>query len=202
MTERRPKRQSLVSILVLVDVSPEVHHCKYLHERSVFQSLFSWMFRPKMPGSSDQLELTTGFNPCSRGCFARSPRGHDDRKMSHPVRVSILVLVDVSPEAGACSMSIADFYGFQSLFSWMFRPKTESRRLRRSSSNVSILVLVDVSPEAPHLHRAGTVVVSFNPCSRGVSPEDRCHCTSITDMMCFNPCSRGCFARSSSAQIW
>ena len=109
-----------------------------------FQSLFSWMFRPKSPFPPPTTFLR-GFNPCSRGCFARRQamtrqashtqrcfnpcsRGCFARRPSHPSSrpagiVSILVLVDVSPE---------DFI--------IFIP-------RRSYLSVSILVLVDVSPE-------------------------------------------------------
>ena len=109
-----------------------------------FQSLFSWMFRPKYPRIAISC-LFCGFNPCSRGCFAR--RQVSCRSLGH-LHVSILVLVDVSPEAcqmtwpgsfpwcfNPCSRGCFARRGvflaegphpgwFQSLFSWMFRPKS------------------------------------------------------------------------------
>ena len=108
-----------------------------------FQSLFSWMFRPKYPRIAISC-LFCGFNPCSRGCFAR--RQVSCRSLGH-LHVSILVLVDVSPEAcqmtwpgsfpwcfNPCSRGCFARRGvflaegphpgwFQSLFSWMFRSK-------------------------------------------------------------------------------
>ena len=164
----RAERPAMVSILVLVDVSPEVRRTELnsgllwgfnpcsrgCFARSLrvvvipdhdtqFQSLFSWMFRPKYPRIAISC-LFCGFNPCSRGCFAR--RQVSCRSLGH-LHVSILVLVDVSPEAcqmtwpgsfpwcfNPCSRGCFARRGvflaegphpgwFQSLFSWMFRPK-------------------------------------------------------------------------------
>ena len=131
----------MVSILVLVDVSPEGSQ---------------WLLHVRI----------SSFNPCSRGCFARSWYCAGFR--IH-VAVSILVLVDVSPEVcqgESCPLTSSCFnpcsrgcfarsagdrrislaMRFQSLFSWMFRPKTTATP-DQVRVYVSILVLVDVSPE-------------------------------------------------------
>ena len=110
--------QSGVSILVLVDVSLEVYIIICKNNTIQFQSLFSWMFRSKWELAAFPYAVR-GFNPCSRGCFARSVY-HNLQEQHHPV--SILVLVDVSLEVELAAFPYA-VMGFQSLFSWMFRSK-------------------------------------------------------------------------------
>ena len=86
-----------------------------------FQSLFSWMFRSKNPDSVVYVSTNVSFNPCSRGCFARSFMASPHR--SQGCRVSILVLVDVSLEGNDHGNGHQNHDKFQSLFSWMFRSK-------------------------------------------------------------------------------
>jgi len=119
---RKGTKKDGVSILVLVDVSLEELFSNPDTHFNTFQSLFSWMFRSKvafplvaeiqypvsilvlvdvsLEGAAMVLFLIggTGFNPCSRGCFARRP------------------LMGVSPRS---------MLKFQSLFSWMFRSKPD-----------------------------------------------------------------------------
>ena len=115
-----------VSILVLVDVSLEDLPGIGMPRPLQFQSLFSWMFRSKI-SFGNFFRRILGFNPCSRGCFARrgicSPSGNHRRAE------------------------------FQSLFSWMFRSKISSGQGAYSGMRVSILVLVDVSLEEAFLER-------------------------------------------------
>ena len=164
-----PERRRLVSILVLVDVSPEDVIKRQIRFPQEFQSLFSWMFRPKM-FCPIIIFMIDSFNPCSRGCFARSGTGPAHAPKP---KVSILVLVDVSPEDRDLGRTVA-IHGFQSLFSWMFRPKKK---------------------KMPGLckHRG------FNPCSRGCFARSQGIQTAAAGDSCFNPCSRGCFARSRKA---
>ena len=133
----------------------------------MFQSLFSWMLRSKSGSEawvnakpavsilvlvdvaleasvlSMKVSAAESFNPCSRGCCARSAR----LKRCHGrSRVSILVLVDVALE-GCRDVHLRRNDRFQSLFSWMLRSKSSARRLRNWRGNVSILVLVDVALE-------------------------------------------------------
>ena len=133
-----------VSILVLVDVSLEGTAALTAGTDQRFQSLFSWMFHSKFtihqgrrsPALVSILVLVDvslevnekrsfnisipSFNPCSRGCFARSNRAHERQRPAQ---------------------------GFQSLFSWMFRSKLRRSDRRHIWWLVSILVLVDVSLE-------------------------------------------------------
>ena len=143
-----------------------------------FQSLFSWMFRSKLclVRMSDQIMC---FNPCSRGCFARS---------NWPVvavtyvEVSILVLVDVSLEDPSGQIYLWMISSFnpcsrgcfarsppigQSHEFMSFNPCSRgcfARRIRMPILSVcrlvSILVLVDVSLEEHHerLSRAQSCV--------------------------------------------
>ena len=78
------------------------------------------MFRSKTYSRTDRIHRSS-FNPCSRGCFARS-LGDDLHRV-------------------ICGV-------FQSLFSWMFRSKRVHIVGSLFWVNVSILVLVDVSLEA------------------------------------------------------
>ena len=140
-----------------------------------FQSLFSWMFRSKTGCTSAGIILTLGFNPCSRGCFAR-------RSWSESI-VPILVLM---------MFSILVLRG-------CFCSKSLHRSDHRSTCPgffVSILVLVDVSLEGWSSDRLGRSATGFNPCSRGCFARSIAsgHCIGID--LSFNPCSRGCFARS------
>ena len=79
------------------------------------------------------------FNPCSRGCFARSWYGRARNLLGE---VSILVLVDVSLE----DPNLYGHFGY---------------------SPVSILVLVDVSLEDCLPRKICSAGQCFNPCSRG-----------------------------------
>ena len=135
-----------VSILVLVDVSLEAGLRERDRVTPGFQSLFSWMFRSKrtlQAGTTPPERFQSlfswmfrsklwhdhasmgdcSFNPCSRGCFARSLG------------------------SGGITFSMVLF---QSLFSWMFRSKVTSLLLQLPIIAVSILVLVDVSLEDSH----------------------------------------------------
>ena len=148
----------------------------------------------------------SGFNPCSRG-VSPEVRVHSDPYPDIPV--SILVLVDVSPEV----LRIDDFAalipdGFNPCSRGCFARRQDRSMSLPGTPNVSILVLVDVSPEAAH------TASSFNPCSRGCSPEDGVPAYLVSILVLvdvspeglpsgsdqpsrgFNPCSRGCFARS------
>ena len=135
----RAERPAMVSILVLVDVSLEAQHlCRA--ERPAMVSILV-LVDVSLEVRSAELDsgLLWGFNPCSRGCFARSLRvavipDHDTQFQSlfswmfrskyRRIAISCLIL------------------RFQSLFSWMFRSKT------------SVLSF----PGTP---------TCFNPCSRG-----------------------------------
>src|SRR5208337_3714176 len=75
-----------------------------------------------------------GFNPCSRGCFAR-------RRQQLP------------EQQGGGS--------FQSLFSWMFRSKQTKNVQFCLAELVSILVLVDVSLEEKNLENTGIQLRMF-----------------------------------------
>ena len=243
-------RRSTVSILVLVDVSPEGFTRLLKPELSRVSILVLVDVSPEDMIGAVLGVSNTGFNPCSRGCFARSARTHrspgrypgfqslfswmfrpkfeDAARVGDFLSVSILVLVDVSPEGPQegggllrrCFKSGEVAIPFQSLFSWMFRPKVFGPG-GPARAHVSILVLVDVSPEAKSAGRRRTRTRGFNPCSRGcfarrwyryvlfqrhrcvsilvlvdVSPEDYGGDRSRDIMTGFNPCSRGCFARS------
>ena len=109
------------------------------------------------------------FNPCSRGCFARS-------------------------ELSVCADP--PLQGFQSLFSWMFRSKSRGTRRSFRHYPVSILVLVDVSLEVTiripaDVRELVSILVLVD-----VSLEATKSAGTMTFARCFNPCSRGCFARS------
>ena len=78
------------------------------------------MFRSKTTRAAPSAAITTSFNPCSRGCFARSSTRSALQREG--ILVSILVLVDVSLEDPGIHSEIRQ-------------------------SGVSILVLVDVSLE-------------------------------------------------------
>ena len=170
------------------------------------------MFRSKNLRGKESQFVAASFNPCSRGCFARS----------------------------VSTVRIRDICLFQSLFSWMFRSKFACNSVQALNS-VSILVLVDVSLEDPNYqlirHRAMFQSLfswmfrskpsryaprssgSFNPCSRGcfarrtkwilpcfLYPVSILVLVDVSLEACtesepvaesgFNPCSRGCFARS------
>jgi len=80
-----------------------------------------------------------GFNPCSRGCFARS--GHQEGDQCHDA--------SFNPCSRGCfarrssvKYSAGWIYQFQSLFSWMFRSKS-------------------IAPSIMGMR------MGFNPCSRG-----------------------------------
>ena len=144
---------------------------------AMFQSLFSWMFRPK-----SFFVCIVSFNPCSRGCFARRMTIFDPSRIDVSIlvlvdvsleavmpscegrraaRVSILVLVDVSPEVPGPGSRDGDTL-FQSLFSWMFRPKYQTHGIHPECIRVSILVLVDVSPEdRPILALFGCILIKM-----------------------------------------
>ena len=198
-----------------------------------FQSLFSWMFRSKFPMLlrvqfhpavsilvlvDVSLEAPTlmylsdikqGFNPCSRGCFARSGIIRSGYRGIEPV--SILVLVDVSLEGVTVTVSLQIDW-FQSLFSWMFRSKNHrvtdaaqfqslfswmfrSKSVAKSDLIVSILVLVDVSLEVERPAHVFHGLLFQSLFSWMFRSKIQVPC-SITRMSSFNPCSRGCFARS------
>ena len=132
-----------VSILVLVDVSLEVFRCALWIRCIWFQSLFSWMFRSKIYCPPEPTHVP-GFNPCSRGCFARRvPYSSSSRSSScfNPCSrgcfARSVIRSPINPVV----------YQFQSLFSWMFRSKQQLRRSDCPDRSVSILVLVDVSLE-------------------------------------------------------
>ncbi len=121
----------------------------------------------------------TGFNPCSRGCCARSRQvGYWIRRV---ITVSILVLVDVALE---------DIIG----------------SLSQKPSIVSILVLVDVALEENEKHFPIFVMTCFNPCSRGCCARRFTGFLWRWMKTSFNPCSRGCCARrpvtTKTAQKW
>ena len=141
----QPPLIPLVSILVLVDVSPEDKEYIPPGFDPQFQSLFSWMFRPKpsLPGvvtgslvvsilvlvdvSPEAVRNTT--MPSREGVSILvlvdvSPEAGTDTEMTERALVSILVLVDVSPEVEDGEAHITKGGLFQSLFSWMFRPKS------------------------------------------------------------------------------
>ena len=165
-----PRRSYEVSILVLVDVSPKVQAMtrQASHTQRCFNPCSRGCFarRPSHPSSRPagycfnpcsrgcfarrfhnlhtEKIVSLRFNPCSRGCFARriycatqaqdrnvsilvlvdvSPEGPVTDSYTPSPTVSILVLVDVSPEAAAVLGTVSAPL-FQSLFSWMFRPKT------------------------------------------------------------------------------
>ena len=105
-----------------------------------FQSLFSWMFRPKSPFPPPTTFLR-GFNPCSRGCFARST-GYDPS-----------------------SKPYAEM--FQSLFSWMFRPKTVHPSSRPAGYCFNPCSRGCFARRFHNLHTEKIVSLRFNPCSRG-----------------------------------
>ena len=91
--------------------------------------------------SVDHGSHSTGFNPCSRGCGARS-------------RIeSVFNLLD-----GLCFNPCSRGCGARS------RLPLQSRG---NDNKVSILVLVDVALEVRGVHWHKYVVLSFNPCSRG-----------------------------------
>ena len=107
------------------------------------------------------------FNPCSRGCFARSP----------PRGVHIAMRSGFNPCSRGCfarritgSHPQSRRYWFQSLFSWMFRSKA-------------------VFTTDDH------TITGFNPCSRGCFARSLAAFGFDCDHSRFNPCSRGCFAR-------
>ena len=132
------------------------------------------------------------FNPCSRGCCARSVRAIP------PGQIDLL---------------------FQSLFSWMLRSKNDilglvidrpavsilvlvdvaledgSHDQPKRRHGVSILVLVDVALEEPGSKGDASMMHSFNPCSRGCCARSLHHGKRSGRLHCFNPCSRGCCAR-------
>ena len=163
-----------VSILVLVDVALEVN-------------IFA-----KSP------QAYVRFNPCSRGCCARSSIFCYHGSI---FSVSILVLVDValevgtrdfSPEAGGgfnpcsrgcCARSFhhLDLFlrvvKFQSLFSWMLRSKAGHRGW------------------LPQRHQFQSL---FSWMLRSKSICDLC---SAAPYCSFNPCSRGCCARRTRDRI-
>ena len=138
-----------VSILVLVDVSPEEYNRALKHSDRHVSILVLVDVSPEDPVTARVTTCTDGFNPCSRGCFARSIQVHPVQHLLHgfnpcsrgcfarrslitseihSVYVSILVLVDVSPEGMIRqSRRPSHILVFQSLFSWMFRPKISIR---------------------------------------------------------------------------
>ena len=164
----RPSIGERVSILVLVDVSPEARQItNWTPDHQDVSILVLVDVSPEAAGLV-LLSGHSGFNPCSRGCFARS----------------IL---------GCLGETLA--LKFQSLFSWMFRPKPAHSIGRSRAYLVSILVLVDVSPEAARRQLPARPSTCFNPCSRGCFAR-RTLFRQIRPMFPgFNPCSRGCFAR-------
>ena len=93
-------------------------------QTALFQSLFSWMLRSKLGLYPDRVQLQ-GFNPCSRGCCARSRLRV---WKTAGTQVSILVLVDVALEADDADGDPAGLL-------------------------VSILVLVDVALEGREISR-------------------------------------------------
>ena len=164
-----PENWKSVSILVLVDVSLESGPVRYTRARTtMFQSLFSWMFRSKSPNDATPAR-TPGFNPCSRGCFARNI-GLVDEDLGSVEFQSLFSWMFRSKKLN--ERLFAFFLRFQSLFSWMFRSKSGTSSLKPHGSGVSILVLVDVSLEKE----------TDNP--------------ELYYWRGFNPCSRGCFARN------
>ena len=126
-----------------------------------FQSLFSWMLRSKLQDIQWDL-LHTCFNPCSRGCCARSPNPHHTEGAEG---VSILVLVDVALE-GDHEKHRCRTGKFQSLFSWMLRSK-------EIPNGTDIMFVMFQSLFSWMLRSkwtsatSDTVVTGFNPCSRG-----------------------------------
>jgi len=131
-----------------------------------FQSLFSWMFRSKIPAEyvcCSKYRFQSLFSWMFRSKHTRT----SERR--YRVAVSILVLVDVPLEDGTIHSKRLRT-GFQSLFSWMFRSKA--------------VCFCD---------REGRV--SFNPCSRGCSARSVLRSAGCPGPFCFNPCSRGCSAR-------
>ena len=131
-----------VSILVLVDVSLEETDPIVAGTYVKFQSLFSWMFRSKMQDKSTSWRISS-FNPCSRGCFARSP----------PRGVHIAMRSGFNPCSRGCfARSLTMQYlpdnmvGFNPCSRGCFA-RSSARVSHRGSPGVSILVLVDVSLE-------------------------------------------------------
>ena len=118
-----------------------------------------------------------GFNPCSRGCFARRSIGYFI--IVRLIFVSILVLVDVSLEVPVCFQ-----HGIKGL---CFNPCSRGCFARRRLNSlmvtvllfVSILVLVDVSLEVHRLPDLFLLSECFNPCSRGCFARSRCCISSI-----------------------
>ena len=208
---------SRVSILVLVDVSPEdIDRGGPGSIEHGFQSLFSWMFRPKRPYSSiprSHPRFQSLFSWMFRPKFEDAARVGDFLSVSilvlvdvspeepqggwraAPDDVSILVLVDVSPEEEVPTAAQLRDILFQSLFSWMFRPKCIRDLEDPHRAHVSILVLVDVSPEAKSAGRRRTATVVSILVLVDVSPEDGIVTFYFNGIVGFNPCSRGCFAR-------
>ena len=89
----------IVSILVLVDVSPEELDISLTDHGSLVSILVLVDVSPEDDHRIIDRDMN-GFNPCSRGCFARRTATECQRLMFGKVvsQVSILVLVDVSPE--------------------------------------------------------------------------------------------------------
>ena len=140
---RRDRGGTRVSILVLVDVSLEVYWKRGDREPVVgFNPCSRGCFARSTPEDRPD-DRSEGFNPCSRGCFARS--------------LCVLLL-------------LLGVMGFQSLFSWMFRSKRIHHAIGR----------------CPCLFQS---LFSWMFRSKAVHPPQE------HDGLSFNPCSRGCFAR-------
>ena len=136
---------------------------------SEFQSLFSWMFRSKPRKTSVSAWGISRFNPCSRGCFARSQYQKVDEMIRQGFqslfswmfrskmrscqsfrssgRFQSLFSWMFRSKYGRDYQTMVALIRFQSLFSWMFRSKDSTSISWWIQLSVSILVLVDVSLE-------------------------------------------------------
>ena len=157
-----------VSILVLLDVSLEVHKSTPPLTPTKFQSLFSWMFPSKLQKMSILALIVVRFNPCSLGCFPRRPK-----LLQLAIRFYLFqsLFSWMFPSKYKKSVCLISTYQFQSLFSWMFPSKCVG--------------FVNAEYDT-----------SFNPCSLGCFPRSIIFGIVFCIVGCFNPCSLGCFPRS------
>jgi hypothetical protein len=145
-----------------------------------------------MLGGCLTLNHSGSFNPCSRGCCARSVY------QKQPV-LSVdwfQSLFSWMLRSKGSAYRGGDPAGkFQSLFSWMLRSKVSAMTRHTSAGRFQSLFSWMLRSKTDR-GIGGVPVECFNPCSRGCCARRSADYWSGYQTSGFNPCSRGCCARS------